>query len=340
MNERLDALRKKLDERLNRLERRIGGAAALEEPVAATVSDMPVDAARPVLEAPARELAGRLEIQLAENKDMHSRIDEQKREIDALKKQLAEQERLLDSSRERGGHQQADVAKLFKEMEQRLSDAEAAERERKQERAGEALERKNLSEEIAFLKAENDTYARLQREWEARRTEFEHTVQAKDREISRLFAKIGVLEQATEEARQLAQERTAWETQKELLLKQNEEQRIALEKLEKRYDDLMTNFEEIEYELMVKNKEIAAVQGSIIFERLEPKPSDGPVAYIAQMTDKGTVIVPITETAPSATTDSGSIICGGSGGGGLSGYFSRVWQNINKPVITKKAKKD
>jgi len=341
MNERLDALRKKLDERLSRLEHGIGSGAAPKQPVPAPVPSVPV-AAAPAPEAQMQELAGRLEIQLAENKELHSRIDVQKREVDALKEQLAEQKRLLESAREVSGQQQADLAKPLEEMEQRLSDAEAAQSAREQERAGEELERKKLNEEVAFLKTENDNYVRLQSEWKTQETEFEKAVQAKDQEISQLFAKTAMLEQATEDTGQLARERAAWETQRELLLKQNEELRVVLEKLDLRYDVLMTNFEEIEYELMVRNKEIAAVQDSVIFERPPgPRPSDGPAGYYAQVTDKGTVAVPVTETAPPKTTNSEAVISGGlSGGGGLSGYFSRVWKDINKPVITKKVKKD
>jgi hypothetical protein len=105
----------------------------------------------------------------------------------------------------------------------------------------------NVAQEITAIR--NALRAEMQSvedQFEHERVDFRNKLQERDAAVA------GAQEQAAEHERRLTQEHTAWETQKELLLKQNNDDKTTIEKIEKRYDELMTNYEEIEYELMTR----------------------------------------------------------------------------------------
>jgi chromosome segregation ATPase len=166
MRATFDVLRKELDERLSRIERRIGG-----EPV-------------PAPDDPAPQLAAALAARDAEHRDLLARLAVQMREIDALKAQLAVQDRALEDARVHSRQQQANIGGLLAEWEGRLQAAEQARGAGEQAQAARA----KIAEEAAFLKAENETLLRRQEEWAQQRADYEHMLQAKDAEVARLFA--------------------------------------------------------------------------------------------------------------------------------------------------------
>jgi chromosome segregation ATPase len=181
MDVRIDSIRKRLEERLDRLESRIKGPAA----------------PRPGQDV--RESAAPREVQQKTFMDEHSlekqnletRIRVQKREIDSLKEQLEGGKLKMETLKEEFRQQQVNIAGLVADWEQRLSAA------RERDTCDNAM-KGDLEKAVAFLKA--DIAAQTQRIeiLTVQKQEYEETINSKDGEITRLFAKIENLESENE----------------------------------------------------------------------------------------------------------------------------------------------
>jgi chromosome segregation ATPase len=139
---------------------------------------------------------------------------------------------------------------------------------------------------------------------------------------------------------QLATAQKTWDEEKKKIVQQADDQKIALDKLEKRYDDLMTQYEEVEYELITKNKEVSAMRQELMHMKEAAAASSAPIqpektvvitpkADVTQAAPAKPAVVPAPEPATTAPASKPRKSC-----------LQKFWQSMNEPVIEIDLRKD